>query len=235
MSRKYKRSAASSATAPPPKIIFEDQHLVVLDKPAGLLSQGESTDSPNVVDWLRHYFGRNYVGLIHRLDRNTSGLMVVAKRSKAADRLSTALRDGQLQRVYRGWLLGTLEHEAIWQHYLVKDGDKNLSRIVKNLQVKGAKEAILRVKPLENAVYKQFKLTLAEFTLETGRSHQIRVQAAAAGFPLLGDRKYSTKGPEFPRPALHSYAVSFPHPMSGELFEYTAPLPADLEFAKKSP
>jgi 23S rRNA-/tRNA-specific pseudouridylate synthase len=88
------------------KVIYEDQHLIVIDKAAGLLSQGAYDNETNLVDLLRAYFGRHYVGLVHRLDRNTSGLMVVAKRSKAAQRLTDSLQGQQLQRDYLAWLEG---------------------------------------------------------------------------------------------------------------------------------
>lgn len=217
-----------------PKIIFEDQHLVVLSKPAGLLSQGEKKGDPNLVDWLRDYFGRHYVGLIHRLDRNTSGLMVVAKRSKAALRLTKALQEGQVQRAYQVWLVGRLKNGAHWKHWLVKDCQKNKVRVAA-AGTPGAKQAELNVRPLRHLKRGGCDLTLAEFTLETGRSHQIRVQAAKEGFSVLGDSKYRSRKSspdnrayEFARPALHSCRLSFPHPMSGEMMDFTEPLPPDM-------
>ena len=92
-----------------PKIIFEDKNIIVLDKPAGLLSQGDISGEKNLVDWLRRLLGRHYVGLVHRLDRNTSGIMVVAKRTKAAKRLSASLQEGQLNRIYLAWIIGNLK------------------------------------------------------------------------------------------------------------------------------
>jgi len=216
--------------APPiltPVIVYEDNHLVVLSKPAGLLSQGEITGEPNLVDWLRIHFGRHYVGLVHRLDRNTSGLMVVAKRSKSAERLTDALQKGDLKRRYLAWVLGTLPGEARWEHFLVKDGMTNLVRVVKN-PTPGMKSAALQSRPIAQGFWQGQRLTLVEFELETGRSHQIRVQAAQEGFPLLGDRKYGAPHSGFERPALHSYKLSFPHPMSKELMEFEDSLPADM-------
>lgn len=111
----------------PPPILFEDAHLVVLCKPAGLLSQGEHTGDNNLVDHLRKYFGRHYVGLVHRLDRNTSGIMVVAKRSKSAERLTKALQTGTLRRSYLGWIEGVLfsgknkETPLVWEDWLYRD------------------------------------------------------------------------------------------------------------------
>ncbi len=216
--------------------IFEDQHLLVLDKPAGLLSQGDDSGDENLVDILRVKFGRHYVGLVHRLDRNTSGLMVVAKRSKAAERLTSALQSGQLQRGYLGWLFGEVKSQEIWTHSLLKDND-NLVTIVRS-GTPQSKIASLSCKPQRVAVYEGEVLTLCEFELDTGRSHQIRVQSEAQGHPLLGDHKYfkglSDRQKKLslrsPRPALHSNRLAFPHPMSKELLEFKSELPKELQF-----
>lgn len=216
------------STALTPRIIFEDTHLVVLSKPAGLLSQGESTGDANLVDWLRAYFGRNYVGLVHRLDRNTSGIMVAAKRSKSADRLSEALREGTLERTYLAWVQGTLDGPRRWEHALEKDERTNTVRVVKG----GGKVSALTVSPLERAQLDGTPISLVSYRLETGRSHQIRVQSAHEGYPLVGDAKYGKKleaGPRaFPRTALHSHTLVFPHPMSKEILRFEDPLPEDL-------
>src|SRR5439155_138429 len=151
---------------------------------------------------------RNYVGLVHRLDRNTSGLMVVAKRTKAARRLTEALQQGELDRRYLGWVVGKLPAEAEWEHWLLKDENTNKARVFRDWETRpeGAKVAKLRATPKGEGIYKGAALTLVEFILETGRSHQIRAQAAAEGFPLLGDVKYGRLGdPSFARPALHSH------------------------------
>lgn len=211
-----------------PQILFEDTHLVVLSKPAGLLSQGEHTGDRNLVDELRAHFGRHYVGLVHRLDRNTSGVMVVAKRTKAAQRLSLALQKDEITRSYLGVCVGQLTSEKNWKHRLLKDPQSNTVRV----DASGS-EALLRARPIRSFEIKGAALTLVEFVLETGRSHQIRVQCAHEGYPLLGDPKYGLKNrngnlPPFPRPALHSYRLRFRHPMSGEWLQFEAPLPADL-------
>ncbi len=213
-----------------PKILFEDTHLVVLSKPAGLLSQGESTGDVNLVDWCRGYFGRNYVGLVHRLDRGTSGLMVVAKRSKAAERLTDALKSGELVRVYQALLQGSLTKPAVWTHWLKKNEKTNTVTAVRE-GTPGAKESRLKVIPLSQFPDKKNggTLTLAEFHLETGRSHQIRVQASASGHPLLGDTKYGGKDSGLTRPALHSTFIRIPHPMTKEILEFKSDLPNDLK------
>jgi len=194
-----------------PRVVFEDPHLIVIIKPAGLLSQGESTGDANVVDWCRQKFGRNYVGLVHRLDRNTSGLMVVAKRSKSAQRLTDALQSGDLVRKYLAILSDPQKRLSgpaqIWKHRLVKNEKTNITEVIS-----GDPNAILTAKPLFSLSGK----TICEFELQTGKSHQIRAQAAHLGYPLWGDVKYGEKSGEFHRPALHSYFLSFPHPKQGE-------------------
>lgn len=220
-------SSAQLPRALTPKIIFEDTHVVVLSKPSGLLSQGEKTGDQNLVDWLRGYFGRHYVGLIHRLDRNTSGIMVVAKRTKSASRLSEALRDDQIKRDYLGWMVGKLSTKVRWVHFLEKDNERNRTR-VSRLGPK-AKESILTAEPVKHSIWRNTSITLARFQLETGRSHQIRVQSSYEKLPLLGDTKYGHPELAFSRLALHSFQIEFPHPMSGETLKFEDPLPIDLQ------
>ena len=217
----------------PFRILFEDQHLLVLSKRAGLLSQGDISGETSLVDLLRVHFGRPYVGLIHRLDRNTSGLMIVAKRTKSAERLSAQLISGELIRNYHAILLGELairkpEH---WRHFLLKNERTNEVRAVPNGSA-GAKSAILIAEGL-----KKFSdprsgqmLTLTRFSLETGRSHQIRVQSAAQGHPLAGDVKYGGNAVAslFPRPALHSCSLIFYHPMSKEKLAFQEDFAEDM-------
>ncbi len=211
-------------------VFFEDTHLIILSKPSGLLSQGDVSGDDNLVDRLRTHFGRNYVGLIHRLDRNTSGLMVIAKRSKSAERLTSQLQDGRMQRKYSALLLGAMpltpkDQPILWKHSLLKNESTNEVKVVTE-GTPGAKPAVLNVCALKH-VQRTFKnksstATLAKFSLETGRSHQIRVQSAAMGFPILGDQKYGGEAAKlFDRPALHSCELSFLHPMSGESMAFT--------------
>ncbi len=217
------------------RIHFEDTHLIVLEKPTGLLSQGEHSGDENLVDLLRKRFGRAYVGLVHRLDRNTSGLMVVAKRSKSAKRLTQSLQDGLLVRQYLAWVHGTLHGSGQWQHELIKDERLNIVKAVPST-TSNSKNAVLAFQVIGYGTWHNHPLTLLELILETGRSHQIRAQAAAEGAPLLGDLKYLRglgsnvikDSCEFGRPALHSNRLEFPHPMSCELHRYESPLPSDM-------
>lgn len=201
-----------------PKVLFEDPHLIVLSKPAGLLTQGGPPNTPHLVSWLQERWGRPYVGLIHRLDRNTSGLMVVAKRTKSARRLTQALQEGKICRIYQAVVSGVFPKEVQWTHWLKKNPETNEVKAFTK-ENPGSKIAILKGRLLktlsENA-------SLVEFQLETGRSHQIRVQSAFEGFPLLGDRKYGnvTQNLKPEALALHSCELSFPHPMTGETLTF---------------
>ena len=213
------------------KTFFEDPHLLVLSKPAGLLSQGDSSQDENLVDLLRVRFGRNYVGLVHRLDRNTTGLMVVAKRSKSAERLTLQLQNGDLTRKYHAILYGTLTGKHRWEHTLLKNETTNETKVVRAGTPKG-KLAVLQAQGLKNFFHPTSNdpLTLAEFELETGRSHQIRAQSAAMHYPLVGDTKYGTvkSAPLFSRPALHSSFLSFLHPMTKEKMSFEERYSADM-------
>jgi 23S rRNA pseudouridine1911/1915/1917 synthase len=230
-------------------VLFEDTHCLVISKPSGLLSQGDASGEENLVDLLRSYFGRNYVGLVHRLDRNVSGLMVIGKRSKSADRLSEALRTGTLIRKYQAWVSGIPKETFQLKNFLLKDEKKNEVKVVSHGGIPGAKEAILngrRLRVLEGAgpLFNEKNIPQVseiELTLETGRSHQIRVQLAASGHPILNDLKYggeplqeaknklesgSSKSlSNRQRIYLHSAFLSFPHPMSKE----------EMKFEEKGP
>jgi 23S rRNA-/tRNA-specific pseudouridylate synthase len=132
------------------------------------------------------------------------------------------------------WIRGTLPEPRVLEHFLLKDPKTNVVRVVKP-GVQGAKEARLRLAPLSppvRGVWFGTPVSLVEFVLDTGRSHQIRVQSAAEGFPILGDEKY---GPtpkfesRFGRPALHSWRISFAHPKTGQTLKCEAPIPPDME------
>ena len=218
----------------PPRIIFEDTHLLVLDKPPGWLSQDDASGEMSLVGWLQQYLGRPYVGLVHRLDRNTSGLMVVGKRTKSARRLTEALQKGLLKRQYQALLVGKLVRPTDWAHFLVKDEATNKVTVYRKSPGPEAKTASLTVRPLTTAFVQDVPVTLAEFELQTGRSHQIRAQAAFEGLALLGDTKYSTADSRklshlLERPALHSFHLSFPHPMTGEVQSFSLALPNDMK------
>ena len=209
------------------QVLLEDNHLLCLSKPAGLLSQGGPEGQASLTDLLDAYrraaegkSGRAYIGLVHRLDRNTSGAMVVAKTSKAASRLSQALRDRRAEKVYLAWVdrparedEGTLEH---WLRReggvtrLAADGDTDRKRARLSYEVEGRSHRASRVR----------------IRLETGLTHQIRVQMAQIGHPLVGDPKYG--GSNGKRPGLHALELHFEHPVRKTPVVLTAPIPEDL-------
>lgn len=225
--------AHSSQVTPPFRILFEDQHLLVISKSPGLLSQGDSSGEVCLVDLLREHFGRHYVGLIHRLDRNTSGLMVIAKRSKSAERLTEQLQNGTLIRNYHAILWGKFESPGTqtWEHSLLKNEKTNEVRVVSK-NTPHSKLAILKVEPKKTFLHPTTKdpLTLAFFSLETGRSHQIRAQSNAMLHPLIGDTKYGTVKSMtlFSRPALHSCFLSLLHPISKEKMDFEERYSSDM-------
>lgn len=222
------------------EVRFEDQHLIVLNKPWNCLSQGEHTGQPNLVDWLRVRWGRPYVGLVHRLDRNTSGLMVVAKRSKSADRLSESLRSGELERRYQAWVWGTPTAAAgRWEHWLWRDEATRITHAQSEPMAASAggsgtqtKPSALRYRTLATTRLSGQAITLLELELETGRAHQIRAQALAERLPIVGDRKYSLEPfarlhAGYERPLLHSSWLRFPHPMGRAWHEFDQAPPRD--------
>jgi 23S rRNA pseudouridine1911/1915/1917 synthase len=225
------------------EILLEDNHLLGVAKPAGLLSQGGPRGERSLVDALDRYRreaegkpGRAYVGLVHRLDRNVSGAMVVAKTSKAASRLAAQFRarDVTLRKEYLAWVAGRPEREAeeTVARLVRKDRVTHVAREVAAEDDEDvgdeAREASLRWR-VEGRGPAAARLCV---DLRTGRTHQIRAMLAAAGLPLVGDRKYG--GPPAPRPALHAHRLGFLHPVGGAPVEVVAPIPADLRRLDRS-
>lgn len=225
-------SGKPSVTALKDCIRFEDAHLIVLSKPAGWLSQeADHSKEPSVVSILQEYLGRPYVGLVHRLDRNTSGLMVVAKRTKSAQRLTDELRSGKLVRTYLAFLTGKVSSPATWKDKLKKNEKTKKTEVSKT----DGKEAVLFIHPAGHGEFEKTLFTLARLELDTGRFHQIRAQAHARGHGLLGDTKYSATGVKtsLERPALHSHTLKFIHPTLKTVLEFVEPLPKDLQHLEK--
>ncbi|MGI6777252.1 MAG: RluA family pseudouridine synthase [Acetivibrionales bacterium] len=174
-------------------IIYEDNHLLVVEKPVNILSQGDSTGDADMLGILKDYIknkynkpGNVYLGLVHRLDRPVGGTMVFAKTSKAASRLSDEIRRGEFKKTYLAVVHGALQKKSgRMEHYLLKDTKTNMVRAVKETN-KAAKIAILEYKTLAS----KENLSLVSIDLLTGRPHQIRVQFSAAGTPLFGDQRY---------------------------------------------
>lgn len=213
-------------------IIHEDNHLLVVDKPAGLLAQGDRSGDPTLNDLAKEYLRRKYhkpgniyLGLVHRLDRNVSGVVVLARTSKAASRLSAAFREKTVQKTYRALVHGCPASPAgSLTAWLAKEGDRQGVTRAAEHEFDGARECLLRYRVLERSEER----SLLEVIPITGRRHQIRAQLALIGCPLLGDVKYGAPRP-LPghRVALHAFQLAFNHPVGGAPVRFQAPLPAD--------
>ena len=215
------------------KVLYEDNHIIVAIKPAGVLSQGDGTESPDMLTILKAYIkekyqkpGEVYLGLVHRLDRPVSGVMVFARTSKAASRLSEQIRSRKVEKIYRCVVNGVLEGRGRLENYISKDEDRNIVTVIDS-EMPGFKASYLDYKAL--AVKEG--MTLAEVRLGTGRSHQIRAQMAHFGFPLIGDRKYGKKDDRTKDIALEAYKLSFEHPVKREIITFEAPVPESFPWS----
>lgn len=174
------------------RILYEDKEILVCHKPAGVATQTGQIRQKDLVSEIKNYLGKNpYLGVVHRLDQPVEGLLVFAKTPFAAKELSRQLADNTLNKQYYAVVLGKgFEEDTELADYLVKDGKTNRSRIAEPGEA-GAKKAVLWVKTL--AYDSEKNISIVEIRLLTGRHHQIRVQLAGAGYPLLGDSKYGTE------------------------------------------
>ena len=205
-------------------IYYEDNHVLVVEKPVNIPSQEDSSGDPDLLSILKEDLkirhqkpGNVYLGLVHRLDRPVGGVMVVAKTSKAAARLSEQIREQKIEKTYLAVIHGTpREVKGFLEHILLKDPGTNTVSVVSDLR-NGAKKALLEYETLKSAA----GYSLVKIQLHTGRSHQIRVQFAAIGHPLYGDQKY---GAEYNKPgqqlALWSHRLSFFHPTKNEKISF---------------
>lgn len=221
----------------PLEVLFEDNHCLVVNKPAGLLSMGDETGDASLVAWamedlrIRHQKpGNVYVGLVHRLDRPVSGVMLLAKTSKAASRLAAQFREREPEKTYLTLTEGTLRPASgELVDWLVKDNDRNHTRVA-GRNATGAKEAKLKYRLLGTipslAPSGFGSRTLVEVQPLTGRSHQIRVQLAHAGAVIVGDLRYGSQCALGAMIALHARSLTFEHPVKHEPVTVQAPLPS---------
>ena len=204
-------------------VLYLDNHLLVVVKPPNLPSQADASGDEDMLSILKRYIGEKYnkpgavyLGLVHRLDRPVGGVMVFARTSKAAARLSETFRTHEQDRRYLAVVEGIIPGEKELNDFLLKDGKTGMVRCVKK-DTPGAKAAKLVTSPL--CVKDQ--LTLTDVRLYTGRSHQIRVQHANAGHPLWGDMRYG-HGKPGRQIALWAYALALEHPTRHEMLSFTA-------------
>ncbi len=216
------------------KIFFEDAHLIVIDKPSGLLSiaseaEPERTAYYQLTEYLRqgNARSRERVWIVHRLDRETSGLMVFAKTPEAKEALQ------------RDWDQFEKRYEAVVETWLPEEkgtfecdlDETNPHRVRIAPRGPQTRHAVTHYRVLAKSVWR----SLVELTLETGRRHQIRVQLADAGCPIVGDEKYGAVSDPAGRLGLHSCMLRFCHPITGEELRFESPLPKDLAKLVRAP
>jgi len=210
-------------------ILYEDNHLLVVVKPQNVPTQGDSSRDPDLLSMLKDYLikkynkpGDAYLGLLHRLDRPTGGVMVFAKTSKAAARLSEQIRNGDFEKTYCAIVCGRPNKVGYVEHYLVKDEKTNTVTLAPST-MEGVKRAASDIRIADE----RGGYSLVSVKLLTGRTHQARVQLKALGSPIVGDRRYG--GDKFvatPHLALWAYKLVFAHPVTGEIMKFIS-LPPD--------
>jgi 23S rRNA pseudouridine1911/1915/1917 synthase len=210
------------------EILHEDNHCLVVNKPAGLLVQGDRTGDRSLADvaraWIKQRHaktGNVYLGVVHRLDRPVSGIVLLARTSKATSRLAAAFRDRKVVKTYRAIVERPPEVlQGRLVHHLLKDPASNTTHIVE-ASTPGARRAVLRYQVLQRVAAG----TLVEVIPETGRPHQIRVQMAAVAGAIVGDLRYGSRTALGERIALHATHLAFPHPTRQETIDIHCEVP----------
>ena len=210
-------------------VLYEDNHCLAVAKPPRLLTMGDASHDESLVDLARRYLREKYqkpgdvfVGVVHRLDRPVSGVVLLARTSKAAARLSEQFRSGTVDKFYRALIAGRFDGgNVVWRDWLLKNERNNTVACVAE-GTGGARESVLECRAIE----RRGGRTLVEIRPLTGRSHQIRVQLAAHGVPIVGDGKYGSHERFQPGCiALHAWSLAFTHPTRAERIVVSAPVP----------
>jgi 23S rRNA pseudouridine955/2504/2580 synthase len=241
-------ASAASESVPPREfpVLLEDEHLLVIDKPAGVAVHGGSGVSFGVIEQLRRARPEaKFLELVHRLDKETSGLLLLAKKRSALTHLQDQFRQRETGKTYAALVAGTWPAnkkvvDVALHKYLNAEGERRV-RAVASDHVEGQRSiSLVRVVDTFTAAPPGF--TLLDVTIKTGRTHQIRVHLASEGHPIVGDDKYGEfalnkalasgkliAGCRFDRMFLHARRLTFDHPASGERVELDAPLPTECE------
>lgn len=208
-------------------VLYEDNHIIVVLKPINVPVCLDESGDMDLLNMVKKYLENKYnkknafVGLVHRLDRPVGGIMVFAKTSKAASRLSDQIRKKEFKKKYYAVVMGKVPLNGKFVDKLEKDNKKNISFVSKN-----GKDCSLEFERLKT----NGELSLVSINLETGRSHQIRVQFSSHGYPLYGDQKYNRHAKKNTQIALFAYSLSFIHPVKKEIIDFNVPIPDIFPF-----
>jgi len=214
------------------QVLFEDNHLIIVNKRAGDITQGDKTGDKPLNDVVKEYLkekyqktGNVFLGVVHRLDRPTSGVIIFAKTSKALERLNKMLREKQINKTYWAVVKNKPQKKEDTLVSFLKKNPKNNKSTVFQKEIEGAKKAILHYKILKNLD----RYSLLEIQLETGRHHQIRAQLSSIGSPIKGDLKYGfNRSNKDGSIHLHARKIGFTHPVAKENILITAPTPNEV-------
>lgn len=204
------------------KILYEDNHIIVAVKDGGILSQAGDKDLPDMLTLLKAYIkekynkpGNVYLGLVHRLDINTKGIMVFARTSKAAERLNNEIKNHDFSKSYYALVEGKLENKEFLRLDAKLSKDENTKKAY--IDNKNGKEASLEYRVIDNIKHEGKDLSILDIRLITGRFHQIRCQFSSIGHPLYGDYKYGSKNKvDIDYTLLYAYKLEFNHPTTKE-------------------
>jgi 23S rRNA pseudouridine1911/1915/1917 synthase len=207
------------------RVLYEDNQIIVVFKPAGMLVQSDASGEPTLMDFAKNWIaekyakpGKVFLGLVHRIDRRVQGLVVFGRTSKGAARLSEQIRTRAIEKTYRAWIEGDIAGESGELTHWLSQNDGYVT--AHDSAGEGRKEARLGWKVLRRTS----RTTLLEIDLHTGRKHQIRIQLARIGHPILGDDRYGGKS-QWPPPgiALISFRLRFKHPTRDEMLAFEVP------------
>ncbi len=213
------------------QVLYEDNHVIIINKRAGDIVQGDKTGDKPLSDVVKEYLkdkynkpGNVFLGVVHRLDRPTTGIIVFAKTSKALPRLNKLFSQKEVKKTYWAIVKNPIEKQQDTLIHWLKKNPKNNKSTAFDKEVEDSKKAILHykvIKELDN-------YSLLEINLETGRHHQIRTQLSKMGYPIKGDLKYGfSRSNKDASINLHSRQIEFTHPVKKEIIIITAPLPND--------
>lgn len=213
-------------------VLFEDNHIVIVNKKTGDITQGDKTGDKPLSDIVKEYIkdkynkpGDVFLGVVHRLDRPTSGVIIFARTSKALERLNKMLREKTIKKTYWAVVKEQPKKESDTLTNFLKKNPKNNKSTAYPKEIEGSKKAILHYKTIK----KLDNYSLLEIDLETGRHHQIRTQLSNIGSPIKGDLKYGfNRSNKDGSIHLHARKINFIHPVSKEIIEITAPVPKEV-------